>query len=84
MRVRLLLLSIPLIGMITSFCRLPEENEQSVTVVTADRISGPQNDVQSILRTGERIEQAFRDGNLDALMAEVSDDIVLISQNFPF
>lgn len=78
-----LLLSTALLGVLTSVSCLPKDQEEPPRLVIADQISGPENDVELILATAAQIVRGFREGDLDAVMDAISEDIILIPPSLP-
>jgi len=52
-------------------------------IVLADTISGPEADVNAIVKTGTMILDALRRGDVDSAMDGFADDIVLIPAGHP-
>lgn len=65
------------------FSRSQETREGTPTVMAFDSVSGPEADVQAIKEASDKLLQAFKDQDLETVIAGMTDDIVLIPQGAP-
>lgn len=66
-------------------CTLLEQSAQSETpkVVVAERVQGPEADVDAIREVGESILNSLKEGDVDAAMNGFADDVILVPQGHP-